>query len=369
MNCIDLFAGAGGLTEGFIQAGYNVLVHIEKEYPATLTLKTRLAYYYLKKTHNLKVYKQYLKGEITRETFYSFIPKEILNSVINQEISNESIYEIFDKFDKIIGEQKIDIVIGGPPCQAYSIVGRSRLKEKVNTDDRNYLYKQYLKFLEKYQPSVFVFENVRGLLSAQGGLLLPKIIKEMESFGYIVEKQLLDAKDFGVPQTRKRLIIIGWKKDLDFSYPKFEVIKNEITINELFQDLPPLKPGESILYRKNEKLNNKKALLETNILDEECNILTQHIARPHNARDLEIYSIGIKEMNEGKILKYNNNTIPQHLKTHKNLSSFLDRFKVVNGNGICHTMVAHIAKDGHHYIHPDANQNRSISLRDRKSVV
>ncbi|MGL5122806.1 MAG: DNA cytosine methyltransferase [Fusobacteriaceae bacterium] len=366
MNCLDLFSGAGGLTEGFIQAGYDVLAHVEKEYSASLTLKTRLSYHYLKKNNNLELYKQYLKGEMTRETLYSHIPKEILNSVINMEINDISISEIFDKFDKIIGDKKIEIIIGGPPCQAYSLVGRARSKEKMENDERNYLYKQYLKFIKKYNPNIFLFENVRGLLTAQNSQLLPKIIEEMNELGYTVEKNLLDAKNFGVPQSRKRLIIIGWKKELNFNYPKFEKINNNITINSLFENLPSLKPGESILFKHLKKAN--ETLINTNIYDENCNILTQHISRPHNERDLKIYKIAIEEKDKGNILKYNSNLIPKHLKTHKNIKSFLDRFKVVDGNNICHTMVAHIAKDGHHYIHPDIKQLRSISLREAARI-
>lgn len=366
MNCIDLFSGAGGLTEGFTQAGYNILAHVEKEFPACLTLKTRLAYHHLKKIGNLDIYKKYIKGDISRDELYSHIPKEILDTVINQEINDNTIDEIFTQLDSLIENKPIDIIIGGPPCQAYSLVGRARSKDRMESDERNYLYKQYLKFLDRYKPNVFVFENVRGLLSAHNGRLLPQIISEMEELGYTVEKRLLDAKDFGVPQTRKRLIIIGWKKNINFSYPAFEKIENNITINELFNDLPSLNPGESVLY-KNFKTKNE-SLVRTNIFDSEWNILTQHISRPHNERDLEIYKIAIEAMNRGHILKYDSDLIPQRLKTHKNLKSFLDRFKVVNGNSVSHTMVAHISKDGHHYIHPDINQIRSISLREAARI-
>lgn len=366
MNCIDLFSGAGGLTEGFTQSGYNILAHVEKEYPACLTLKTRIAYHYLKNIGNLDIYKNYVKGSISREELYSNIPQHLLNTVINQEINDDTINNIFDNLDNLIQNKKIDIIIGGPPCQAYSLVGRSRSKDKMENDERNYLYKQYLKFLEKYKPNIFVFENVRGLLTAQKSELLPKIIKEMENLGYTVDKQLLDAKDFGVPQSRKRLIIIGWKKEIKFSYPIFEKVNNNITINSLFRDLPSLNPGESVLF--GELIKENESLINTNIYEDSWNLLTQHISRPHNERDLEIYKIAIEQKNKGNILKYDSNLIPQRLKTHKNLKSFLDRFKVVDGNSICHTMVAHISKDGHHYIHPDIKQIRSLSLREAARI-
>ena len=157
MNCLDLFAGAGGLTEGFIRAGFNIVAHIEKEKPASLTLKTRIAYYYLKKINQLEIYYKYLQQKISREELYSFIPNDLLNSVINEEINDQTIETIFSKIDNIIKNVKIDIIIGGPPCQAYSLVGRSVVGNKIKKDHRNYLYKQYLKFLKKYSPTYFFF--------------------------------------------------------------------------------------------------------------------------------------------------------------------------------------------------------------------
>lgn len=366
MKCIDLFSGAGGLTEGFIQAGYDILAHVEKEYPASLTLKTRLAYHYLKENNKLNKYISYLKQEISREELYAEIPVEILDSVINEEINDETINGIFEKLDSIIGNQSIDIIIGGPPCQAYSLVGRARDPRGMEGDERNYLYKQYLKFLDRYNPNIFVFENVKGLLTAQNKKLFPQIISEMEDLGYVVEYKLLNAKDFGVPQSRERLIIIGTKEEIDFSYPDFEKEKNNITINDLFHDMPKIKHGEIIGFKKDIVRSNKRALKELNIIDDNWNIITQHISRKHNQRDLDIYKIAVIKMKNGERLRYTD--LPEHLKTHKNINSFLDRFKVVDGNGICHTMVAHISKDGHHYIHPDIKQNRSLTLREAARI-
>ena len=249
MNCLDLFAGAGGLTEGFVRAGFNMLAHIEKEKPASLTLKTRIAYHYLKKINQLEIYYKYLQQKISREELYSFIPKDLLNSVINEEINDQTIENIFSEIDKIIKNKKIDIIIGGPPCQAYSLVGRAVVGNKIKKDHRNYLYKQYLKFLKKYSPNYFVFENVRGMLSArdeEGNSIFKNILAEMNELEYNVEYKLLDAKDFGVPQSRKRVIILGWKKNIKFLFPNFNKIENNITLNELFRDLPKLNAGEKL---------------------------------------------------------------------------------------------------------------------------
>lgn len=369
MNCLDLFAGAGGLTEGFVRAGFNMVAHIEKEKPASLTLKTRIAYHYLKKINQLEIYYKYLQQKISREELYSFIPKDLLNSVINKEINDQTIENIFLEIDKIIKNKKIDIIIGGPPCQAYSLVGRAVVGNKIKKDHRNYLYKQYLKFLKKYSPNYFVFENVRGMLSAKdedGNIIFKNILAEMNELEYNVEYKLLDAKDFGVPQSRKRVIILGWKKNIKFSFPNFSKIENNITLNELFRDLPKLNAGEKLdfIFIKN-KINNS-FLKKLHILDENSDIVTQNICRPNKKEDLEIYKIVLNEKKKGKSFKYVD--LPKELIFHKNLSSFLDRFKALDGDGISHTMLAHISKDGHYYIHPDIFQNRSITVREAARI-
>lgn len=367
MNCLDLFSGAGGLTEGFIRAGYNIIAHVEKEFPASLTLKTRIAYHYLKNNNSLHIYYNYIENKISREELYSNIPQNLLDSVINKEINDNTINEIYEQIDNLKGDKKIDIIIGGPPCQAYSLIGRAASKSKMVGDTRKYLYKQYLKFLEKYQPKLFVFENVRGMLSSKnenGNNIFERIVAEMKELGYSVDYKLLDAKDFGVPQSRKRVIIIGWKSNLNFKYPNFEKINNNITINELFDDLPKIRAGEIINFKK---IKPKKEILsKLHILDDNFNVLSQHISRPNNINDLKIYEIAAKLAQENKVLKYTD--LPSSLINHKNLKSFLDRFKVVNGKGISHTMVAHISKDGHHYIHPDITQNRSITIREAARI-
>ena len=125
---IDLFAGAGGLSEGFRRHKFDIVTHIEMDKDAAYTLKTREAYYYCKK-NNLNYYNEYLKGKISRDELYKKIPQRILDKVINKEINKDTIYEIFEEIDKKIKNNHIKGIIGGPPCQAYSIAGRSRKKK------------------------------------------------------------------------------------------------------------------------------------------------------------------------------------------------------------------------------------------------
>ncbi|MCP4129572.1 MAG: DNA cytosine methyltransferase [bacterium] len=368
MNYLDLFSGAGGLSEGFIKNGFNPVAHVEMNEFATFTLKTRLAYHYLYEVNKKEIYKDYITGKMDRNTFYSFIPENILNSVINSEITDSSIHSIFDNIKSLMkknNQKKIDLIIGGPPCQAYSIVGRSRDPENKENDPRKYLYKHYIKFLKKFKPEMFVFENVPGILSAGKGELFNSIVSDLNKAGYITEAKELNASDFGVLQVRKRIIIIGWKKDISLSYPDFAKIKSKFKVNSLLDDMPSLEPGDAIV--NGEYYSEVNKYLSSTGIRKKNDPLIQHISRIHNSRDREIYRIAIELWDkERKRLNYAH--LPEKLKTHNNQKSFLDRFKVVDYKGYSHTMVAHISRDGHHYIHPDVDQLRSISVREAARI-
>ena len=160
---LDLFAGAGGLSEGFTRAGYEPVAHVEMDKAACFTLRTRAAYHWLKKENKLDIYNRYLNGLMTRDEFYKEIPESVLGTVLNYEISSDTLPQIFEDIDSLLNGEKLDLIIGGPPCQAYSLAGRSRSETKMVGDKRNYLYKYYAEFLKKYTPKYFVFENVLGL--------------------------------------------------------------------------------------------------------------------------------------------------------------------------------------------------------------
>lgn len=364
-NFIDLFAGAGGLSEGFIQAGFEPIAHVEIEKSACNTLKTRAVYHYLRSKEKYNVYISYLKGEITREKLYKCVPKEILESVINAPIGFENNKEIQNQIDKCLEGKKVDLIIGGPPCQAYSLVGRSRSKTKMEGDPRNYLFIQYAKYLEKYKPKMFVFENVLGLKSAKSGLYLKEMKKIFNKNDYNIKLHTLEAKKFGVLQNRKRIIILGFLKNSSINIPKLEdiVFKNNYQVRDLLEDLPVIKAGEGVdkfMNYRTETTDYLKSYGLRNGID----ILTQHVARPHKEQDKEIYKIAVEKW-EKKQERLNYNDLPEKLKTHNNRTSFFDRFKVVASDlPYSQTIVAHISKDGHYYIHPDIKQNRSLSVRE-----
>ena len=366
LTFIDLFAGAGGLSEGFVSSGYRSVAHVEMDMDACNTLKTRECYHYLKSVGLIQYYFDYLRKTISREELYKLVPGEILDSVICETMSDDTMPSIFRLIDKAMAfheVSQVDLVLGGPPCQAYSTVGRSR--KNMDGDPRNTLYKLYFQTIEKYKPTMFVFENVPGLITAGNGDYLNAIITGFRSMGYELEQRVLNASDYGVLQNRRRIIIIGWKEGSGHYFPELEVIKHHYLVRDLFEDLPELKPGEEKISYKDNLINDY--LREMGIRNEN-DILTWHMTRTNKERDREIYRLAIKAWNyEHKRIKYTD--IPDEIATHKNRSSFLDRFKVVAADQpATQTMVAHISKDGHYYIHPDYNQARSISVREAARI-
>jgi DNA (cytosine-5)-methyltransferase 1 len=362
---IDLFAGAGGLSEGFVKAGFTPIAHVEMNKDACDTLRTRTAFHWLKEKGREEEYYDYLKGTITRDELWNKIPDHLIKSVINKEISEDTLPIIFEQIDAELGTKKVDLVIGGPPCQAYSVAGRVR-KDMTN-DPRNHLYKHYVEFLKKYQPKMFVFENVPGILSAKNGEYLQLIFDAVREAGYKLDKQVLNARDFGVLQDRKRVVIIGWRNDLNLEYPEFKKMEMQFQIaKHLFSDLPKIKSGQGNWgVSKYTKRTNE--YLEFSGIRKEIDFTTQHISRFNNENDLEIYRIAVdKWVNQGKRLNYGE--LPERLIKHNNVKTFTNRFQVVNHEGVSHTVVAHICADGHYYIHPDIHQNRSITVREAARI-
>ena len=380
-NFVDLFAGAGGLSEGFIKAGYTPIAHVEMKRDACNTLKTRAAFHYLRELNRLDIYENYLRNK--REgtdgaELWRQVPAEVTNRVIQETIGENTMDPLLNRLDALAGGEPIDIIIGGPPCQAYSIAGRAKMGKDVKSDPRNYLYRYYLQFIGHFNPKMFVFENVMGITTAQTVDMvkpfddLRRIAGEM---GYEVEAHEQIASDYEVLQHRHRMIIVGWKREDEnhnptrYHYPDLvKVVNRYKTRTDIFADLPERKNGDGKLceivpYTK--PLEEMKYLEKTGIRGV-FDFTTQHVTRNNNERDREIYCIAIKEWEHKRRLNYS--TLPDRLKTHKNTSSFLNRFSVVDPHGCCHTVVAHIAMDGHYYIYPSKKPTienaRSISVRE-----
>lgn len=365
LTFLDIFAGGGGLSEGFIQEGYEAIGHVEADLAACNTLRTRMAFHWLATEGRLDIYVDYLNGRMTREELYAFVPESVAGSVINDEIRPGSMRRIYRKVDSLLKGRKLDVLVGGPPCQGYSIVGRSRDPDGMVEDKRNYLYKCYAKFLERYRPERFVFENVIGLLSAKdrnGKGYFDGMQRLFSRLGYEIEFSALCAKDYGVLQNRKRVFLVGHRRGAHAVYPEPERWSPDVMVKEVFKDLPALGAGEGCVGPCRRLRSESAWQVEAGVRS--TLPVTWHQARPHAERDLEIYRIAVAQWNDCR-RRLHYGALPSRLKTHRNSVSFRDRFKVVAGDlPFAHTVVAHICKDGHYYIHPDIEQNRSITPRE-----
>lgn len=372
---IDLFAGAGGLSEGFIKAGFSPIAHIEMKQDACNTLKTRSAFHYLKAQGKLSIYEDYLKNKVEGtdgSILWNQVPPEVTNAAICATIGEDTINGIFKKVDALKGDKTVDIIIGGPPCQAYSVAGRARMGKAVEDDPRNELYKYYVQFLERYQPKMFVFENVLGIITAKRGEPFADLKKLVDELGYDMEARVQIASEHGVLQKRQRVIIVGWRRTESKKYGYPDLVPDDMpytVLKDLFSDLPQRKAGEGKLC---EAIAYAKPLTEMEYLEKSgirgvLDFTTQHVARPTNENDREIYKIAVEMWKDGK-RRLNYAELPERLQKHKNKETFLNRFSVVDPDGCCHTVVAHIAMDGHYYIYPTPNPTmdnvRSITVRE-----
>ena len=365
LTFVDVFAGGGGLSEGFIQAGYDPIAHVESDQAACYTLRSRMAYHWLVSAGHEEVYADYLEGAIDREELYAQVPQVVVSSVINQEIRQDTLESIYREIDSRLRGRKLDLLVGGPPCQAYSVVGRSRDPNGMLEDKRNYLYRCYAKFLDKYRPKRFVFENVKGLLSARDGNghgYLVDMQSLFRNLGYETTFSTLCAREYGILQNRKRVVLVGSRGDIAQRFPQPAQWKPDVTVREVFADLPAIHAGGGGVTPCERKPHESSWQVDAGVRS--ALPLTWHQARPHADRDLEIYRIAVRLWNERKTrLKYG--SLPERLKTHRSRASFIDRFKVVAADlPYSQTVVAHICKDGHYYIHPDMEQNRSITPRE-----
>ncbi len=399
-NGIDLFAGAGGLSEGFIQAGFNIIGTIEKDSWACETQRTRHIFHYLKTAEALGDYWNYCKTVNStdiikehREKIYRKHPglrEKIENTVWHaafgqpdkngRNSSSNKIIELLIKSMKFNKIKKIDFILGGPPCQAYSIVGRNRMKEKVYNDERNFLFKFYYDIVKYFKPVFFLFENVPGIITARKGEIFEMIKKDFSRIKYNfisgydengdIRKNIRNARHFGVAQNRKRFIFIGIRKDVILNYPIFDNIdfNNESLVSKkVIDDLPFLAPdaGNDHWFSYYPKVNKELSDYQKELRENSIGIMNHRARSLNKLYDKEIYRRAIQKAEKGEQLDYSE--LPENLKKHKN-KGFKDKFKVHWWNKIPHTVVAHIAKDGHYNIHPDIKQLRSITVREAARI-
>ncbi len=349
-NFIDLFAGCGGLSEGFYRQGFHALAHVEIDSTACNTLKTRMKHY-----------------------GYSDADKAVLNMDITAD-------DVIDRLEEVVAGRTVDIIIGGPPCQAYSSLGRARDENAMQDDPRNYLFESYVRVLNYYKPAFFVFENVTGLMTAKvnGEYIVNKIIEALgENYKVRFDAQMnvLNSANYGVPQIRKRVIIIGVRKGIDIEPEEMyaDVIKTHfdpemseekrrglqkyVTVDDAIKELPPLKQGEGekeICFHS-ERANDFLKIIRS----EKDSTLRDHVARKHNEKDVERY----------KVMSENHWTFKELLEHRPDLGHEKPR---VFGNSYVvqwwdlpsKTIIAHLYKDGNQFIHPDSSQGRTFTVRE-----
>ncbi len=459
---IDLFAGPGGLCEGFssITNGrgtprFDVKVSIEKDPIAHRTLMLRALFRKFPKGKVPKAYYQYVCGEMSREAFLDHPQiKDAAAKAADEARCAElgaTPHEVIDGWIREALNGADDwVLIGGPPCQAYSLAGRSRLRGKdpkaFENDKRHFLYTEYLRIIQEFAPTVFVMENVKGMLNSKhgGSSIFERILADLtnprDGLSYQVRSLVVDgdnlepndyvieADDHGVPQSRHRVILFGIRSDVAAATPALvndpkqfllKKISSKVGVKAALSGLPPLRSRVSkeldsheawlrvmkdaplslkswrlplrskIKSLMTESLKRAQRLesaggtfipmevkpdgampeeLRTWYLDERLPGVLQHETRKHMPSDLHRYLFATCFLEAAGYVPDLTHFPPRLLPDHGNVESeeipFKDRFRVQAGNAPSSTVVAHIKKDGHYYIHPDPSQCRSLTVRE-----
>lgn len=275
--------------------------------------------------------------------------------------------------DQLIGNKKIDVIIGGPPCQAYSLAGRIRDENGMRDDYRNYLFESYIRVVSHFRPSYFIFENVIGMLSAMpdGTPIVDKIKSAFNEAGYYVIEDfsgaLFDVADFGIPQHRKRVIILGVRNDM-FSEEKCKEFINHFYIEELANqkasrrtvhdaigDLPKIFPSSTIIKDHGHKFSHAPICFSS---------INNHEPRFHSDRDIQTFKMLADDIQSGRN-EYTDLARLKRLYTDlTGKESNVHKYYVLRNNEPSNTIPAHLNKDGLRHIHPDPEQARSITVRE-----
>lgn len=355
---IDLFAGCGGLLDGFMQSElYEPVASVEWEKAPVEVLRNRL-----KTKWNIKNSEEHvIHFDIQREN-------ELFKGF------NDEVFGKHPGLDSLVGDKSIDIVIGGPPCQAYSVAGRNA--GRMKDDYRNYLFEHYITVINRYRPKLFVFENVPGMLSAMpdGTLITDLIKRDLKKIGYeiiedIKNNTLINTADFGVPQNRKRVILIGVNTDIvDNSQQLLNTFYNIILekyksdkINDLesaIGDLPKLVPCK--VYKKGNRKISHKMIGETS--------LTWHEARYQNERDIKMMHMLAKDIEDGTYLYQSTASLIALYKEVTGKVTSIHKYHVLRKNEPSTTILAHLHKDGFRFIHYDSEQARTITVREAARI-
>lgn len=460
---IDLFAGPGGLGEGFAALEvdshhpFRIGISVEKEESAQKTLRLRAFLREYRERHG-KLPEEYVafhageRGEPDWEQLDAEAWQHACSEARQLELGSQEVAEEIDlAIERIRSEHQETILIGGPPCQAYSLVGRARSKGKKDyvpeEDARHFLFREYIRVLDKLRPAIFVMENVKGMLSStvQRRRVFEMLMEDLSSLGHSGEELyqlrafrldedairlkevddpsefIVRAEQFGVPQKRHRVIVIGIRSDIADRAHAVSIplpTPARVTVSETIGNMPRLRSGLSPAKLDNpkqwksavknaagqlskvskrsgtdtigerfkhisadlmEKASNErsdhelpKAYGNSNIPllqwleNRELRSLAQHETRGHMQSDLGRYlfvsTFGEVNGRSPKASEFPEELAPDHRSW--STGKFADRFRVQLASEPATTITSHISKDGHYFIHPDPLQCRSLTVRE-----
>lgn len=460
---IDLFAGPGGLGEGFSSIldpdGFPIFslkVSAEKDPIAHETLSLRALYRKFPHGKAPDCYYDHIRGKTSRKALLTHpdtaeAGMEALEEARNFELGKDDPADLDTRIRAGLAGEDNWVLVGGPPCQAYSLAGRSRRSreslEKFERDEKHFLYREYLRIIRCHKPPVFIMENVKGMLSSKHGgtsifdrivadlsfpgegleyrihsLVKPGIAGEIDSHDFVIE-----AERFGIPQGRHRVILFGIRSDVARSVPEMSafpesfILSKEnliVPVGEVLSGIPTLRsrlsrePDShmqwlSALAEAPERIRwyeatgissiieemhraarearmhtstgkpfheygreawNMQERLKDWFIDERLGGVIQHEARSHMRSDLHRYlfaSAYAKIRGESpKVTNFPRPLLPQHENVLSEKVPFTDRFRVQLKGSYSSTVVSHIAKDGHYFIHFDPSQCRSLTVRE-----
>ena len=354
MNVIDLFAGCGGLTDGFIQTQrFTTLATVDWEFATVQTLKTRL-----------KNKWKYDVGEGNKSKVLHFDIQRTSELIHGY---SDSKYGHSIGLENLVCGKPIDLIVGGPPCQAYSIAGRVRDTNGMQDDYRNYLFESYVEVVAHFKPRAFVFENVEGILSATpGGVsIIDRVRSAFAQIGYEIASDLknnalFDVSLYGVPQKRRRVIIFGVQKNTNstkmiehfYSLMKTKATTHPLNAKGAFENLPKIVPYQG------ETEHSHKVLFENTIIPK------NHEPRIHNQRDVEIFRMLTDDIKSGRNQYVSSKALLKLYKDKTGKSSNFHKYHVIRNDKPSNTIPAHLHKDGLRHIHPDPEQARTITVRE-----
>jgi DNA (cytosine-5)-methyltransferase 1 len=450
---IDLFAGPGGLGEGFSSIrdadgnpAFRIGLSIEKEISAHRTLRLRAAYRQLDGSGQTSKYFEFLRGNLSLEEFQATPAArdafhEAATEARQYELGKTSESQIDSEIRRALRGASDWVLIGGPPCQAYSLVGRARRSKDATfaADEKHFLYQEYLRIIRQHRPAAFVMENVKGLISSKHSgepmfnrirddlsRPLPDLDYEICSFvkagtNLLPEDYIIESERYGIPQCRHRVILLGLRRGFGVA-PKKSLLKMAppVSVMEAINDLPAIRSrisrgGDShaawiAAIAKSAKLmkgwepngsgvtqvamniailgaqlieSTGAAYLQTELPKADTEYrrwiqsrrlkgVTLHEARSHMESDLARYLFASAYASMYQISPRLSAFPPLLLPLHRNAEGdldtgivpFNDRFRVQCADAPASTIVSHIAKDGHYYIHYDPAQCRSLTVRE-----